>query len=634
MRSTYFASGGYMDQQGSLQPNWDKKGNLRLNLNFQPTDKWSIDARSSYAKNRIAELQAGNNWSALLGNAMNGDPRKATAARPYGEAWIPVTDIERIETFSDASRWTGGLTLNFSQRSNVTHRLTAGLDNVAEEKSRFFPFVGDYGAAGVTNGQRNLGYRNYSSYTLDYIGQITFRLPYNVGSDFTVGGQVLKDLERFNYAVGNTYAGPGVSTVTAAALTTGAEGFAQKVNAGFHVQNRFSYDDRLYLTAGLRIDGNSAFGENFGFKRYPKADIAWVISEYGFFPSWVSSFKVRSAVGQAGKVPGAFDKFTTFTARSVFAGTPGVVPDNPGNDDLRPETTTEMEGGFESGFLNDRLGVDGTIYWSFTKDALVNQANPPSLGFESARRVNVGRVDNHGWEASAHYLAVSSAGFDWTPSLRMDGNSNKVISLGGVRLSGNAIREGYPVQGIWDRKANGYSVVAGKPVTTRTDTSVYFGPPLPTFNASLGNTVRYGAFQFYALVSMERGAFFGNGDRAYRVRQGGSDEYLAFLNPDGTTTFAADSVAQYWSIINAIDKRDNVRLREISITYQVPEVLSARLGLTRTVVALSGLNVNWWDDCHCADPNGVWAGADSYTLGNFLAQPSPRQYRLAIHTRF
>ena len=634
VRSQYYSSIGYSDEEGSLQPNWQRKGNIRLNLNFAPTDKWSIDARSSFARNRIAELQAGNNWTALLGNAMNGDPRKATKTRPYGEAWVPVSDIQRMKTFSDAQRWTGGITLSYAQFQNLTHRFTAGLDQVSEEKARFFPFTGDYGSAGVTLGQRNLGNRNYASATLDYLGQYSFKLPYDIASDFSFGAQALKEQERFQLAVGNQFAGPGVSTVTTAALTTGAEGFVEKVNAGFHIQNRFGFRDKLFVTGGLRIDGNSAFGENYGFKRYPKADVAWVVSEYGVLPTWVSSLKLRTAYGQAGKSPGAFDKFTTFTPRSVFAGTPGVVPDNPGNADLRPETTTELESGFDAGFFHDRIGLDASIYWSFTKDALVQQLNPPSAGFESARRVNVGRVDNHGWEASLNVVALQRGRFDWTTQLRGDGNINKVISLGGVRLSGNAIRVGYPVQGVWDRIATGYSVVAGKPVTTRSDTAVFLGSPLPKFNGSLGNTLRFGPLSFYSLVTMERGAVFSNGDRPYRVRQGGSDEYLAFLNPDGTPTFQADSVAQYWSILNAVDKRDNVRLREISLTYSVPEALSARVGVTRTQITVSGQNVMWWDDCHCADPNQAWAGADAFTLSGFLSQPSPRQYRIALRTRF
>ena len=170
----------------------------------------------------------------------------------------------------------------------------------------------------------------------------------------------------------------------------------------------------------------------------------------------VSSLKLRSAIGQAGKAPGAFDKFQTFTARSVLTGTPGVVPDNPGNADLRPETTTEREAGFESGFFHDRLGIEASVYYAKTKDAIVPRPFAPSAGFQSPQSVNVGAIENKGWEASVNFLAVSLGKFDWTTNVRMDGNHNKVLDLGGVVLAGTAIQVGYPVQGIWSLPLTGY----------------------------------------------------------------------------------------------------------------------------------------------------------------------------------
>ncbi|MEO6445379.1 MAG: hypothetical protein ABIZ91_14485, partial [Gemmatimonadaceae bacterium] len=149
------------------------------------------------------------------------------------------------------------------------------------------------------------------------------------------------------------------------------------------------------------------------------------------------------------------------------------------------------------------------------------------------------------------------------------------------------------------------------------------------------NTIRYKSIQLYGLLTMERGAFFANSDRPYRIRQGGADEYLSALGPNGERTFRADSIAQWSSILSHVDKRDNVRLREISLTWQVPEKLSGYFRTGRTSMSLSGQNLMWWDDCNCVDPNMNWAGASSFTINSgFLAQPSPRQFRFQIRTRF
>jgi len=623
-----------MDQEGSIQPNWERRNNLRMNLSFLPSDKWTIEARSMFTKNRIAELQAGNNWTTLLGNAMNGDPRQATAARPFGEAWVSVSDIKKIDTFSDANRWTGGLTLNYAQFANLTHRLTFGLDAVDEEKSRFFPWSGNYGPAGVTNGQKNEGYRKYSNVTVDYLSQWHSQLSKTIASDFSFGGQGFWEKTDLNLAVGNTFAGPGVNTVAAASVTNGGEAFSEAINMGGLAQERLSFQDRLFVTLGMRIDGNSAFGNNYGFKRYPKADVAWLLSQYHFLPAFVSNLKLRSAIGQAGKAPGAFDKFTTFSPVSVYAGTPAVVPLNPGNQNIRPETTTETEVGFDAGLFSDRVGLEATYYHAITKDAIVNKNNPPSAGFSTAQKVNLGAIQNTGWEASINFLAISRSTFDWTTTVRADGNHNKIIDLDGIPQTGST-RVGYPVAGVWDRPPTGFSIVGGKPVTTRGDTNVYFGPPLPTFNLSWSNTVRLGPLSLYANVTMERGAVFSNSDRPYRVRQGGSDEYLKWLKPDGSTTFQADSVLQYMTIINTIDSRDNVRFRELSLTYAVPPRFTVSRGLGTMTITASGQNLMWWDHCHCVDPNMAYQGGESFAItSGFLAQPAPRQFRLAIRSRY
>ena len=634
-RSTYFASGLYSKETGSIQPNDQTKGNLRLNVTFIPTDKWTVEVRSAYTRNYVNELQAGNNWTALLGNAMNGNPRIASKTRPYGEAWVPVADIQRMTTLSDADRWTGGLTLSYSFTPQLSHRFTGGLDAVSDQKSRFFPFVGGYGPAGVTDGQRNIGTRQFRSYTLDYLALYQFKLPFDIESNLSAGGQGFWEQERLNMSTGNKFPGPGVNTVSSAAVTNGAEAFVETVNFGLLAQNRFAWKDRAFFTVGLRADGNSAFGKNYGLQKYPKADFSYDLSKHeGFLPAVFSALRLRAAWGKAGKFPGAFDSFTSFGASPVFEDVSGIVPLNPGNADLKPEVTTEREFGFEAGLWNDRLGIEASMYRSETVDAIVNKPNPPSLGFSTSKRVNIGALENKGWEASVNYLVLSRPRFEWSTSVKADGNENEVTDLGGVVLGCCSVRKGYPVQGVWGRKATGYSVVGGKPVTTRSDTNVFWGPPLPKFNGSWSNTIRWRNFQAYGTLSMESGAWFGNGDRAYRIRQGGSDEYLGTFK-NGQPTFASDSIAQYASILDYFDQRDNVRLREISVTYQIPERFSNMLKVGRSSITASGFNLMWWDDCNCVDPNMNWAGASSFGIGNgFLAQPSPRQYRLQVRTGF
>jgi outer membrane receptor protein involved in Fe transport len=176
-----------------------------------------------------------------------------------------------------------------------------------DHKSRFFPFEGAFGPAGVTDGQRNQGLRDFKSYTLDYLGQLRYRLPGSIESTLSFGGQGFWEKERLYFAIGNKFAGPGVSTVSAAALTNAAETFNETVNVGFLAQNRFAWNDRLFTTVGLRVDGNSAFGNNYGYKKYPNAQVSYDLRKHTFLPAFASAARIRAAWGQAGKMPGPFD---------------------------------------------------------------------------------------------------------------------------------------------------------------------------------------------------------------------------------------------------------------------------------------------------------------------------------------
>ncbi|MBI2402044.1 MAG: hypothetical protein HYV20_04785 [Gemmatimonadetes bacterium] len=172
----------------------------------------------------------------------------------------------------------------------------------------------------------------------------------------------------------------------------------------------------------------------------------------------------------------------------------------------------------------------------------------------------------------------------------------------------------------------------------RSDTAVFRGVPLPTWNGSVANTIEFGAFRLYGLVSWEKGARFFNSDRPYSIRFSTGDEYLSTFDFSGATpvkTATSDSLQNYFTLVNAVDKRDNVRLREISFSYQLPSSLTSKFGLGRTNLTLAGQNVMWWDDCHCREPNANWQGGSDFGFnGDFLGAPQPRKFVATLRTSF
>jgi TonB-dependent SusC/RagA subfamily outer membrane receptor len=651
---TYFIDAGLLYEEGSIKPNDMTRGNVRLNLNWTASDKWSFELTSAYTNNSAQLVQAGNNWTALLGNAILGNPQTATEERQFGEPWVSVTDAALITSSSAVNRWTGGATINYQPTQSFAHRLTFGLDAVTDRRERLHPFGHQYIYVG-DDGERSVAYRNNHTYTLDYLGTLNLNLSDDFISDFSFGAQGFWETDLNNTAIGEGFAGEGVTTVSGAAVRSGREGFREEINLGIFAQNRFSLWDKLFATVGFRLDGNSAFGDEFGFQFYPKSELSYMISEEGFLPTAIAELKLRGAIGMSGLAPGAFDQFRTFTPLAVMEGMNGVQPDNPGNANLEPEKTIEYEGGFDMALFNGRVALEATGYYAKTTDALLDVPLPPSQGFPDDKLDNVGEVENRGWEAKIDMTMIETGNARWATGFSIDYNRNKVLDLGpaaecndigdvdqhqqgaecrlGNHRLGRAIGANFARVIDSTEFAGGWD--AANETHIRTDTSEYIGDPLPHWTGSMTQSLEFGAFRVYGMVTFETGAWFSNGDRAYQFRQGGGDEYLALLDANGDDTFSSDSMLNFYTLIGARDQRDNIRLTEVSVSYQLPQSLCSVFGLGRTSVSLSGQNLMWWDDCNCRDPNGAWrAGATNVTGGDFLSMPSPRKFLFTLRTTF
>ena len=133
-------------------------------------------------------------------------------------------------------------------------------------------------------------------------------------SALSFGGQVFNDNLHVLNVQGDSSVGPNKPTLTSygrRAVTTDTR--QREVNAGFFLQEQLGWNDRLTVTAGVRVDGNSSFGEDFGLQTYPKVGVAYMLSDHSFWPSqWIETFKLRVAFGESGKAPGAFDAGRTW----------------------------------------------------------------------------------------------------------------------------------------------------------------------------------------------------------------------------------------------------------------------------------------------------------------------------------
>lgn len=209
----------------------------------------------------------------------------------------------------------------------------------------------------------------------------------------------------------------------------------------------YSLLDRYHLTATLRADGSSRFAKNKKWGWFPSLGFSWNVNEEKFLKSvkWLDDLKLRASVGTVGNQEiGDYSFLSTYAATHYFlGGTKNVAyyRSGLGNDDLKWESTTSYDLGFDFNILKGRVGFVFDYYHKKTSDLLLNIPVEQTTGF-SSQLSNIGNVTNDGVEFAVNATLYQSKNLLWNVSANVAHNKNKVTSLGGSQneiIEGNTI---------------------------------------------------------------------------------------------------------------------------------------------------------------------------------------------------
>jgi TonB-linked SusC/RagA family outer membrane protein len=422
----YFASGLATNEDGVLPLDNEKKRVARGNFSFTPIPNLLFNWNTSITQDNITNTPAGNNAQGLTLNAFRRDRNYASNDRPEAMNLL----LNQSLTSYINHLVTGG-TMTYSPTVNFMNRLTFGFDRAEIENRNLRPF----GFVAAPQGILSDRYNGYETLTLDYAGNYVLNLPKQLRTTLSWGGQDVTTDQRETSGYGENFPGPGDPVIQGGGLSKGFEARQRVVNAGVFGQTLFGLKDRYFLTLGLRVDGNSAFGSNLGLQTYPKAALSWVASDESFWPTkFLPTTKFRAAWGQSGRAPGAFDAVRTWqnASGSGWGGNPAFVPLNVGNPDLGPERTGELELGVDATAFGDRLTTTYTWFRRDITDALFNVRQIPSLGFQTSQLANVGTMKSGGMELTADLSVWRHRDWDWTVGGSLATNNATVTSLGGA----------------------------------------------------------------------------------------------------------------------------------------------------------------------------------------------------------
>lgn len=430
----YFVSGSWSDNTGIVSYNWDERIALRANVTALLSENLSLDVSSGYTVGETSYAQQlsepGGIWEIMLW----GQPALKDTARRGFMRYTPE-EIATVEATRNYSRFTASATLSHDFNGWLRQRLIMGIDHSSDENQVLVPrhpqgTASAFGGIGL--GEVALDRPVNREATLDYAVSANYRLNDAIGFTTSVGTQYYASERNTLLTRASGLAAPTLRSIAGATSSPFVtQVFVQNKSFGLYVQQEMSLNDRMFFTLAVRGDDNSAFGTEFDAAIYPKASATWVISEENFWTvPHLSTLRFRSALGQAGRQPDSFDAVTLFTPTTGRGGQPAMLPQTFGNPDVGPEVGTEIELGFDYGLLSDRITGEFTYYHQWTHDALANLPLSPSLGFAGSEVVNVGQINNWGWEATANARVVTRP--RWAFDLGFTGNHtmNEVIDLG------------------------------------------------------------------------------------------------------------------------------------------------------------------------------------------------------------
>jgi len=219
--------------------------------------------------------------------------------------------------------------------------------------------------------------------------------------------------------------------------TTSARIAEYSMLSGFTRVN-YNFKSKYLLTATVRADGSSKFSKTNRWAYFPSLAAAWNISEESWIKpiTVISDAKFRASYGQTGNNRvGEYVRFPSLTqpfsaSYSWNNATPllGAIVADLGNEDLRWETTEQVDFGLDVSFFNNRVSATVDLYRKNTRDLLLQAQLPTSTGFSSAMK-NIGSVRNEGLEISLFVNNIKNDNFSWASAFNISFNRNKILSL-------------------------------------------------------------------------------------------------------------------------------------------------------------------------------------------------------------
>lgn len=694
--SSYLLSGGYYRNQGVLIGNDFQRASLRLNTETRKgrltvgENMLITNSSGAYPGGGINAFYESPNMLPII--AVKGDQYKTIPSDPagwgigtndvpsYASNYVAVAALDRVN-FNYAKiignayaefKFTSWLSYRFNMGAEVSFDYTKEVrdtgiwrysnqppaTSVAEDRETFTNFLLEH----TLNFNKAFG--------LHSISAVAGFSRTQQQREYTSGGRT--NLQTISGNVYNT-----IGSAIGAPTSNGGTSIFWRQH-GYLARINYTYNDKYLLTLTGRIDQDTRFGPANRTGYFPSAAAAWRISKEKFFNvDWVSDLKIRASYGRLGMSSG-LDNYGSWPYLAVLNNSPRAVygvGQTPivgqyqavlSNPDIKWETRTEKNIGFDANLFNNRLSVSFDVYNALSSDVLVALPQATYLGVVQLQNqstvTNAASIRNKGVELALTYRSPRQRDFHWELSGNLTTISNKVESVGnqGTDAQGNkvdyleptafiraqvghSIGQWYMIQtaGIFQSQTeiNSYTNKAGKVIqpnakpgdikyvdangdgTIDNKDRVYRGSPWPSLQMGLQFNATYKNFTLgiqlvgvfgYKIYDDVRRVLDGYQLTNFRkdinpwssTNTGGKDPRLAVDVPTDPTV-AINNMAQTdrW-----LENGSYLRIRNIELGYTLPKRTLSPIGLSNARVYISGQNLLTFTGYKGLDPDVMGNG--------------------------
>lgn len=664
-KGSSFFSLGYYKNLGIIKTSDFNRFSARMNTEYKLLKNKMLTVGEHFTLNRTSEVQAPGGF---LQNVLQFNPslpiytEDGNYAGPVGgypDRYNPVAVLERNKD----NRYTywrmfGDAYLNLNPFKDFNIRTTFGLD-YSQKQQRIFTYPVTEG--NVANNKNGVEAKQEHWTKWMWNAVATYNMELGKSRIDLMAGMELNrqdDIYFSGYKEGFSILNPDYMWPDAGTTNPQAYGGGSGYSlVSFFGKANYNYADKYMASFTIRRDGSSRFGKNNRYATFPSVSAGWRINQENFLrkASWIDDLKIRASWGQTGNQEidnlarytlyvsnygvnenGGQSYGTSYDIAGTNGGSTlasGFKRNQIGNDNIKWETTTQTDLGFDFAFFRNTLYGNFDWYFKKTKDILVNMPGIAVMGEGSSQWINAGEMENRGFEFNIGYRNQTHFGLKYDVTANISSYRNKITALpttvaANGTFGGNGVKSvighpmgaqvGYVADGIFKsqeeidnhatQEGAGLGRIRWKDLTgdgkiTEADQTWIYNP-VPDFTYGFNIYLEYKNFDFTAFFQGVQGVdIISDLKKETDIWAGLNIGFLnkgkrlldawSTINPDSNVPALSLSdnnnekrVSSYW-----VENGSYLKLRTIQFGYNFPGTIASKLAMQRLRMYVSAQNL-------------------------------------------